>query len=75
MGEPPEGEPMDEREWMTSADPERRLLYNHDHVSERKLRLFACTCCRRVWHLLEDKRSRHAVEVHERHADGLAEQQ
>ena len=40
-------------------------------VSGRNLRLFACSCCRRIQHLL-DESSRSAVEVGERYADGRA---
>lgn len=76
---------MTEREWLTGDDPVAmlRLLDGSDGTrlpdvgrknlaGDRKMRLFACACARRVWRLLADGRSHGAVEVAERYADGLA---
>jgi hypothetical protein len=38
----------------------------------RRLRFYACACCRRIWGLLADERSRRGIEVSERHADFAA---
>jgi len=62
---------MNEVDWYTCDDPDRMLKCVRDRASERKLRLFACACCRRAWHLLHPN-SRRAVEVMERFVDGQA---
>jgi hypothetical protein len=41
-------------------------------ASRRQMTLFACACCRNIADLMNDDRSRRAVEVVERHADGRA---
>ena len=42
---------------------------------QRKLRLMACACCRRIWHRLPEGAYRHAVVVAEQYADGKATEQ
>jgi hypothetical protein len=65
---------MTEQEWLICTDPEPMLglLRDSGRASHRKLRLWACACVRRIWHLLEDVHSRHAVEVAERFSDATA---
>ena len=60
---------MTEAEWVACTDPVPMLDFLRDRASDRKLRLFACACCRRIWHLLGDEGSRRVVVVAERRAD------
>lgn len=64
---------MTEEGWLKGTDPLPLLEYLQSAASERKLRLFACACCRLVWPRMKDEHCRHAVEVAERYADGLAD--
>lgn len=76
-----------EADWQSCNDPNPMLRFlignNADRImdvqsfptckgSDRKLRLFACSCYRRIQHLLPDEAAKGAVGVAERFADGLA---
>jgi hypothetical protein len=67
-----EGRPMDEAKWGACGDSQRMLAFVLRRLSERKQRLFAVACCRRIWHLFRREESRQAVEAAERYAEGTA---
>jgi hypothetical protein len=61
---------MTESQWLAATDisvgPREFAVA---HLSERKRRLFACACCRRIWDLLTDDALRKGVETAELLAD------
>ena len=70
---------LGEAQWLSAGSTYALLceLTQHQRVARnsagrRRLRLFACSCCRRFWHLFADQHARQAVEVAERFADGQA---
>lgn len=60
---------MTETEWNTSIDPGNMLELLRVNASDRKLRLFAVACCRRVLHLLPNEFAQRVVTVAEGYAD------
>jgi hypothetical protein len=60
---------MTEEEWLQCPIPQKMLLFLGEKATARKLRLFACACCRRIWRLLQDRRAQDALEVAEQFAD------
>ena len=65
---------MTEEEWLACTDPQPMLEYVRGGATDRKLRLFACGCCREKWGLLSET-SRAAVVIAEKFADGKATRQ
>jgi hypothetical protein len=65
---------MTEGEWMECDDPQVMLSFLQEagQLSDRKLRLFAVACCRRIEYLLSDERTRRAMDLAELYADGMA---
>jgi len=51
---------MTESEWLSCSAPVQMLRALRGRVSDRKMRLFACACCRRVWRFIPDPRYRGA---------------
>lgn len=62
---------MTEKDWLESTDPTPMLECVRGKMSERKLRLFAVGCCRRVWGLIKDEHFRSAVLAAELFADSM----
>jgi hypothetical protein len=60
---------MTEAQWEATTDPSRMLELLRPLASDRKLRLLACACIRRIWHLLSDEAARRKVELSEEYAD------
>lgn len=60
---------MTEADWLTSRDPAAMLSHARREATDRKLRLFACGCCRRLGALLKANKDRSAVELGEWLAD------
>jgi hypothetical protein len=66
---------MNETQWRDCTNPAEMLnhlreqRFHFGKAGRRKLRLFGCACCRRIWHLLNEK-ERGWVEWGERIADG-----
>jgi hypothetical protein len=61
---------MTEAKWLEWSSPDSILDFLGSKASDRKLRLFACASCRRIWHLLHAD-ARAGIETSEKYADGL----
>jgi hypothetical protein len=60
-----------EQEWLDATDPLPMLAFLRGKASDRKLRLFAVACCRRICRYLGDPRSWEAIDRAEQYADRI----
>lgn len=67
------GSSMIEAEWLECNSVHLMLSWLNGRVSERKLRLFAAACCRRIWDLIPNDPGRKSVEYAELVADGAGD--
>lgn len=73
---------MTEAEWLAEQKRSQWMVstllrpgkVQRTKAGKRKLRLFACGCCRMVWHLLDKTLLRPAVQAAEQFADGAADE-
>src|SRR5581483_8281338 len=63
---------MNEAEWIEGKVASLILPIIKDRLSERKLRLLACACCRALDDALTPEKAREVIGVAERYADGRA---
>jgi hypothetical protein len=61
---------MNEHAWLASTDPAPMLEFLQGKASDRKLRLFACACCRMIRWWDPQVEFLRTVETAERFADG-----
>ena len=66
---------MTEREWLACRDPDALLSFLGVRASARRLRLFACACCRSIWRLVQPESFRRLVELSEQYAEGVVDRQ
>src|SRR4051794_33906788 len=69
---------MTEAEWLITDDAQwmnqclrNQFTSDRRKTGKRKLRLFGCACCRRLWEAMAESRSRTPVEASEEFADGM----
>ena len=61
---------MCETDWLTSTSVHELLKVVQNVVSDRKLRLFGCACCRRIWDSLPRDENRNLIVAMEDDPDG-----